>query len=342
LISSTFRESIHARAGANPRRIVFPESADARILGAVVQLRKRALCIPVLVGEPSVLNARLAEIGAGDGIEIVDPATDVRRDALADALAARRQHRGWTRAQADERLNDPLLFACMLVRAGLADGVVAGAVSTTGDVIRAAIWAIGTAPGVSTVSSSFYMVVPPFRDTDVSEVLTFTDAAVVAEPTARELADIAAAAAVARTRIVGDEPHVAFLSFSTAGSANSPSVTRVREAASLFRAEHPHVPSDGELQADAALIADVAARKAPASALRGTANVLVFPSLDAGNIAYKLVQRLAAADALGPILQGLDRPCSDLSRGASVDDIVDVACVTALQADQSAVQAEGH
>jgi phosphate acetyltransferase len=218
-----------------------------------------------------------------------------------------------------------------MVARGEADASVAGAVRTTGDVLRAALWLIGPAPGVKTVSSSFYMVVPPFRD-GAEETLTFTDCAVVPAPTAEQLADIAIAAADDRRAIVGDEPRVAMLSFSTRASGAGPSVELVQQATALVRSRRGDLAVDGELQGDAALIRQVAERKAKGSAVAGTANVLVFPSLDAGNIAYKLVQRLAHASAIGPIIQGLAKPCSDLSRGAVPDDIINVAAITALQA----------
>jgi phosphate acetyltransferase len=210
---------------------------------------------------------------------------------------------------------------------------VAGAVHTTGEVLRAALWMVGVAAGSRTVSSAFYMVVPPFRGPE-PEVLTFTDCAVVRYPTAEQLADIAIAAACDRERIVGDRPVVAFLSFSTRGSAEGDSVTLVREAVARAAARAPELALDGELQGDAALVAAVGERKAPGSTVAGRANVLVFPSLDAGNIGYKLVQRLAGAVAVGPIVQGLARPCSDLSRGATVGDIINVAAITALQAGE--------
>ena len=329
-----FREAIRFRAAATPRRIVFPEADDPRIAEAVARLHADRLVVPVLVGEPSSVRAAIRQCGADpDAFEILDPATDLRRDSLAARLAERRRHRGWTIQDARERLTDPLIYACTLVGSHAADGCVAGAVHTTADVIRAALWGIGTSPGIATISSSFYMVVPPFRTGGGDEILNFTDAAVIADPDAATLADIAAAAVRARSRIVGDAPRVAFLSYSTKGSAAGGTVEKVRDAYQMFTSLHPDIAADGELQADAALIEAVALRKAPHSALRGQANILVFPNLDAGNIAYKLVQRLAHADAIGPVLQGLARPCSDLSRGASVDDIVAAACITALQSE---------
>ena len=339
-----FGEFVRRRAAAHLRRIVFAEPGDARILEAVAHLVRDSLVSPVLIGANAEARRALERMRIDiDRIDFVghasdhatdhaaDHPSDAHRTALAQGLAARRAHRGWTMETAYEQLGNPLLFAAAMVAAGEADGFVAGAQNTTGDVIRAAIHGVGSAPGIQTVSSSFYMEVPPFRSAD-TEVLTFADAAVVADPSARQLADIAAAAVRARQGIIGDAPRVAFLSFSTKGSADHASVRKVREAYDLFHAEHPDVIADGEVQLDAAVVESVAARKTPGSSLGGAANILVFPNLDAANIGYKLTQRLAHAGAYGPILQGLDRPCSDLSRGAGVDDIVAVACITALQA----------
>jgi phosphate acetyltransferase len=325
----SFLESVRRRAKESPRRLVFPEGNDARTLEAVARLSAERLVRPVVIGG-DLTRADLDRLGATE-VEVVNPATDPRRAALSARLFERRKAKGMTEEDALRTSGDALMFGALLVGAGAVDGSVAGAINTTGDVIRAALYGVGPAAGIRTVSSSFYMVVPPFRS-EAAEVLTFTDAAVVPDPTAEQLADIAVAAAEARRRVVGDEPHVAFLSYSTAGSAGGPSIDRVREALAIFRQKAPHVPADGELQADAALIASVGARKAPGSSVAGTANVLVFPGLDAGNIAYKLVQRLAHAEAVGPIVQGLARPCNDLSRGATVEDVVNVACITALMA----------
>lgn len=298
-----FRDRLLERARGAGARIVFPEGHDARIREAAERLRAEG------IGNVTVLDA---------------PTPDAPRPQLVELLRRRKPDRFPDDRAAAEALNDPLLYGACLVGVGAADVMVGGADRPTGDVIRAALLAVGTAPGVSSVSGAFYMA-------RGERVLTFADCAVIPEPTPEQLAEIARAAARDRRRIVGDEPVVAFLSYGTKGSAAGPRVARVEAAVECLRRGGADFAFDGALQGDAALVADVARRKAPGSAAAGRANVLVFPDLDSGNIAYKLVQRLGEWTALGPILQGLARPIADLSRGATVDDIVATTAIVVLQ-----------
>ena len=331
--AGSFIDALRSRAQARRRKLVFPEGEEPRGLRAIAEAGPGALFDTVLLGRPDEVRRGLSEAGAEpERVSVIDPSDPDRTARFGSLLFALRSHRGLSERDAQAMGSDPLIQGALMVREAEADASIAGSVHTTGDVVRAALWCVGAAPGIRTVSSSFYMVLDPQTVGDQS-VLTFTDAGVVPHPSAEQLADIAAAAATARRRVVGDEPRVAFLSYSTKGSAEGPSIETVREALERFRTLMPDVEADGELQADAALVPEVRWRKAPGSPVAGSANVLVFPDLDAANISYKLVQCLCGAQAVGPILQGLARPCSDLSRGASPGDIVAVACIASLMAE---------
>ena len=311
--------------------VCLPESDDGRMIGASsILLRERLVSKIVLIGDSERLSQVCVKNGIDpDAVEIRDYRTDEDFDALVARFHEKRKHKGLSEEDARAAVQKPLYYAAMLLERGLVDAVVAGAVNTTGDVLRAAIQGVGLRAGIKTVSSVFIMVTP-VKEFGKDGLLVFGDCAVVPDPDPQQLADIAEASAATTEKILGVKPKVALMSFSTKGSAAHERVDKVAAAADILLDRGVTFEFDGELQADAALISSVAEKKAPGSPIGGIANCLIFPSLEAGNIGYKLVQRIAGAEAVGPVIQGLDKPYNALSRGCNVDDIVNTVCLTLL------------
>ena len=324
-------DTIKQKARSTSARIVLPEGTEARVLKAAAIIVSEGIANPIVIGKKIEVEGAALALGTSlDNVEIVDTET-FEKGKYADIMVEMRGAKGLTREQALQDLNNPLVLAALMVKAGDADGEIAGSINSTGNVLRPAFQYVRTMPNCKTVSGAFLMMLPegtPFG----GKILVFADCAVLPNPDATQLAEIAIATARTAKALVDIEPRVALLSFSTYGSASHEMVDKVVEATQKVKALQPELAVDGELQVDAAIVSEVGKLKAPTSSVAGSANVLVFPTLEAGNIGYKLVQRLAGAEAVGPILQGMAAPIHDLSRGCSVSDIVNMTAIASVQA----------
>lgn len=325
-------QMILANAARSDRKIVLSEGEDPRVIQAAVQARKQNVARVVLVGDRETISEGLASAGGRDlaGIDVHDPKDSVHDTEMAAHYHALRKHKGVSEDDARTAILNPHVYAALLVKLGYADGTLGGATTTTAEIVRTAIQVIGTAPDAKMVSSFFLMLLCKDHH-ETKGALVFSDAGLVIDPNASEMAEIAHASAGSLVHLTGETPKVAMLSFSTRGSAGGEKVSKVVEATALLRKMAPDMIVDGELQFDAAFVPDVATAKAPGSTVGGSANVFIFPNLDTGNIAYKIAQRIGGAVAIGPILQGLAQPANDLSRGCDAEDILHMIAVTAAQ-----------
>ncbi len=319
-----FLEKIKEKAKQLKKHIVLPDALDERTLKAGRIITDEKIADITLIGDEEKIYSLAEKIGVSlSGMRIVNPLKSEKLSDFAHIFYNLRKHKGITFEEAKETMKNSLFFGAMMVREGMANGSVAGSISTTADVLRAGIQVVGLMDGISIVSSFFLIVFP-------NKVYSFADCAVVPNPAPEQLADIAISTAINHKKLTGEEPIVAMLSFSTKGSAKHEMVDKVVQATQIAKQKRPDLIIDGELQLDAAIVPEVAKRKAPDSPVGGNANVLIFPNLDAGNIGYKMAQRMAGAEAIGPIVQGLKKPCFDLSRGCSVEDIVNVVAINCL------------
>ncbi len=324
MLGITFLEKIREKAKQLKKHIVLPDALDERTLKAARIIVEEKIANITLIGDEEKIRLLAEKIDVNlSGIRIVDPLKSEKLSDFVHIFYNLRKHKGINFEEAMETMKKPLFFGAMMVREGMADGSVAGSISTTADVLRAGIQVVGLMEGISIVSSFFLIVFP-------NKVYSFADCAVVPNPTAEQLADIAISTAMNHKKLTGEEPIVAMLSFSTKGSAQHEMVEKVVQATRIAKQKRLDLIIDGELQLDAAIVPEVAKRKAPDSPVQGNANVLIFPNLDAGNIGYKMAQRMAGAEAIGPIVQGLKKPCFDLSRGCSVEDIVNEVAINCL------------